>query len=109
MHPSALYTRILMARTTRRSVLLLGAASLGAARDSAVDLAVEQDLPQLQFAAAEIRRALSLKRIPIRKNASTRIVTSVKAGGPEEQASARIAGLGGSLQEQAGGCDIAGG
>ena len=75
-----------MTSPTRRSVLLLSAGALGSARDSAVDLEIAQELPQLEFAGAEIRRALALKRIPIRKNASTRIVISVKSAGAEEQA-----------------------
>ena len=75
-----------MAQTSRRSVLLLGAASLGSARESAVNLVLKQDLPQLQFAAAEIRRALSVRRIPLRKDAPTRIEISTRNSGAEEQA-----------------------
>src|SRR5205085_474983 len=39
-----------------------------------------------QFAAAEIKRELSRKRIPVRKGAPTRVVLSVKPGGGEAQA-----------------------
>jgi hypothetical protein len=64
----------------------LGASALGSARESAFEISVSPDLPQLQFAAAEIRRALAAKRIPERKNAPLRIAISVKASGRSDQA-----------------------
>jgi hypothetical protein len=80
-----------MIRTTRRSVLLMGATALGTAADNAVDLTIESPGPQVQFAAGEIRRELAANRIALRKNAPTRIHLRVtpRAGADEQAYSIR--------------------
>jgi hypothetical protein len=64
----------------------MGAAALGLPADSAVEVVPPEDgLPQLVFAADEIRRALKLRGIPQRAKNATRIVLTAGRAGFEDQ------------------------